>query len=95
MPTTYARPAATDPTIKVDRPDRHQTVVDPRLFTEPMAKNTAAVAISENRNAVSTLIRNGSNGTNPQTTNALNVLAAAHQGERAACGNPYSSVNMV
>jgi len=48
-----------------------------------MTKKTIPVATIDGTIGRSVLNRYGNKGTNPQTTNALNVLAAAIQGERA------------
>src|SRR5438876_2016350 len=58
-PTAYANPAAMPPTIRVDKPDRHQVTVDHLLLIEPMMKNTAPVKATETANALPNPMRNG------------------------------------
>src|SRR5438876_6108745 len=83
------------PTNRVETPDRHHEIVDQRLFSDPIAKKTPPVITIASDKGLPNRNRNGISGTMPQTKNALNVLVAAHHGERAFCGKPYSSLSIV
>src|SRR5437870_5379680 len=88
-------PAAMPPTNRVENPDRHQEIVDQRLFNDPIAKKIPPVITIARNKGLPNRNRNGISGTRPQTKNALKVLIAAHHGERASRGKPYSSLSIV
>src|SRR6185436_16333806 len=94
-PAPYESRAATVPTTNVDAPDRHHEAVDQRLLIEPITKKTAPVTAHETTSGRDMPMKYGIRGARPQIAKALNVDPAANHGERAAWGNPYSSLNIV